>query len=92
MALEMLRRNKRGLSIGAAIVMGAFFVATAGLPWMKPEITESATVVHVNGDGSCIVETTSSNIINVADCDNKNTGEEVVIKYRRTTYAGELLD
>ncbi len=76
------------------VFLGAIIALVLGftipfLPWIKPEITEGATIV-TSKLGRCSVETDSKNIIEVDNC-HQDVGERVTVKYRETTKIGELI-
>ncbi|MFY3740569.1 MAG: hypothetical protein HMLIMOIP_001010 [Candidatus Nitrosomirales archaeon] len=82
--------NRVAIAFLAAII-GIILVFTVPfLPWVKPEISEKAKVITFK-DGKCVVETESTRIINVDNCDSKDAGEQVMVKYRAETSAGELI-
>ncbi|GBC73802.1 hypothetical protein HRbin04_01208 [archaeon HR04] len=76
------------LFVGAFIAI-ALFATIPNLPWVKNEVSESSTVVSVNGS-SCTVETASHRLINVSNCMDHEVGDKVNVKYRETTSIGEL--
>lgn len=73
----------------AAIIALVLLFSIPFLPWLKPEITEGAKII-TSSDGRCVVETESTRIINVGNC-NLDVGQEVTVKYRESTSAGELV-
>jgi len=79
-----------GLVFLGAIIGIAVAFAVPFSPWIKPEITEKAKVITFN-EGRCAVETESMNVIHIDNCDEKNVGDQVMIKYRATTSVGELI-
>ncbi|MFQ5969821.1 MAG: hypothetical protein ACE5J2_04945 [Nitrososphaerales archaeon] len=79
-----------GFAVGGTIIGISIALAVPFSPWIKPEITESAKVITFN-EGRCAVETESKNVIHIDNCDDKNVGDPVTIKYRATTSVGELM-
>ncbi len=79
-----------GLAFLGAIIALAVAFAVPFAPWIKPEIIENAKVITFH-DGRCAVETESNNVIHIENCDDKNVGEQVTVKYRATTSIGELM-
>jgi len=79
-----------GLAFAGAIIALAVAFAVPFSPWIKPEITESAKVITFN-EGRCAVETESENVIHIDNCDDKNVGDQVTVKYRAMTSVGELM-
>lgn len=76
------------LFVGAFLTI-ALFAMVPNLPWVKNEVSENSTIVSMNG-ASCVVETDSHRLINVADCMDHRVGDRVGVKYRETTSLGEL--
>jgi hypothetical protein len=76
------------LFVGAFMAL-ALFAIVPNLPWVKEAVSESASVVSVNGD-SCVVETSSHRLINVNNCMSHRVGDSVTVSYRKTTSLGEL--
>lgn len=89
--MSFISKNKKGLALGAAIVIGGAMIGLLQSPLLKPELTESATVIKINDDGACIVETQSSNILTVWDCKNHKLQDNVTVKYRQATKLGEIV-
>ncbi len=79
-----------GFAFLAAIIGIVLVFTVPFLPWVKPEVHERAKVITFN-DGKCVVETESTRIINIDNCDSKKAGEQVNVKYRAETSAGELV-
>jgi len=79
-----------GLAFLLAFIALALAFSIPFAPWIKPEITESGKVITFN-DGRCAVETESQNVIHIDNCDDKNIGDQVTVKYRTTTSIGELI-
>ena len=82
--------NRIAIAFFAAIIGVVLVFTVPFLPWVKPEISEKAKVITFK-DGKCVVETESTRIINVDNCDSKDAGEQVMVKYRAETSAGELV-
>ena len=89
--MSFLARNKKGLALGAAIVIGAAMMGILQSPLVKPELTENATVLRLHDDGSCEVETEFSNVLTIWDCKNHHEGDKVVVQYKQSTKVGEII-
>lgn len=83
-------KKRLGLIFLAAIIAIALSFAIPFSPWIKPEITENGKVITIK-EGRCAVETETSNIIHIDNCDHRTVGEQVKVKYRVTTSIGELV-
>lgn len=83
-------KARLGLVFLGAIIGIALAFSVPFSPWIKPEITENAKVITFN-EGRCAVETESRNIIHIDNCNDKNVGDKVTVKYRVTTSIGELV-
>lgn len=83
-------KKRIGLIFLAAIIAITLSFAIPFSPWIKPEITENGKIVTIK-DGRCAVETESSNIIHIDNCEHRSVGERVTVKYRETTTIGELV-
>ena len=79
-----------GFAFLAAIIAVALAFSIPFSPWVKPEVKESAKVITFD-KGRCEVETESHNLINIDNCDNRNVGGQVTVKYRAQTAVGELV-
>jgi len=79
-----------GFAFLAAIIAIVIAFSVPFVPWIKPEITEGAKVITFN-QGRCAVETESMNVIHIDNCDDKNVGDRVTVKYRAMTSVGELV-
>ncbi len=90
--MSFIARNKKGLTLGGAIVIGAAMMGILQSPLVKPELTEDATILRLHDDGSCEVETEFSNVLTIWDCKDHKEGENVVVQYRQSTKVGEIID
>ncbi|GIU71495.1 MAG: hypothetical protein KatS3mg003_0974 [Candidatus Nitrosocaldaceae archaeon] len=89
--MSFISKNKKGLALGAAIVIGGAILGLLQSPWIRSELTEEAVVLRVHDDGSCEVETEFSNILTVWDCKGHKEGDSVTVKYREATSLGEII-
>ncbi|RMF29124.1 MAG: hypothetical protein D6752_06480 [Candidatus Nitrosothermus koennekii] len=89
--MSFIARNKKGLGLGAAIVIGAAIMGILQSPLVKPEVTENAVVLKLHDDGSCEVETEFSNVLTIWDCKGHQKGDQVVVQYKQSTKIGTII-
>ena len=83
-------KKRLGLAFLIAFIAVALAFSIPFLPWIRPEIKESAKIITFD-EGHCAVETESQNVIHIDNCDDKNIGDRVTVKYREMTSVGELV-